>query len=161
MQYGNIFLVLFVSYISLALAREILRKQKELEKYFSYCTLLRAITSTYHFYFPFFLVYFLPSLHDTLQIVILHFPSLHLAMYCISTTLVSYVVLSSVLWYLLMLPSFLFYHLLSSFILVSSSPFISCYISYLVVLVFFPLFSIGLLSCNFRLISSSIKLIPQ
>ena len=28
-------------------AREILRKQKELEKYFSYCTLHRAITSTY------------------------------------------------------------------------------------------------------------------
>ena len=27
-------------------AREILRKQKELEKYFSYCTLHRAITST-------------------------------------------------------------------------------------------------------------------
>ena len=29
-------------------AREILRKQKELEKYFSYCTLHRAITSTYY-----------------------------------------------------------------------------------------------------------------
>ena len=28
-------------------AREILRTQKELEKYFSYCTLHRAITSTY------------------------------------------------------------------------------------------------------------------
>ena len=28
-------------------AREILRKQKELEKYFSYCTLHHAITSTY------------------------------------------------------------------------------------------------------------------
>ena len=28
-------------------AREILRKQKELEKYFSYCTLHRTITSTY------------------------------------------------------------------------------------------------------------------
>ena len=28
-------------------AREILRKQKELEKHFSYCTLHRAITSTY------------------------------------------------------------------------------------------------------------------
>ena len=28
-------------------AREIVRKQKELEKYFSYCTLHRAITSTY------------------------------------------------------------------------------------------------------------------
>ena len=28
-------------------AREILRKQKELEKYFSYCTLHRVITSIY------------------------------------------------------------------------------------------------------------------